>query len=128
MKIKLTKKNKQKKESRASFCFKPELCFIWTSGFNKTSTEHSECRPLCRRDNVQASPVLRYIWWCWEAGVSLLEGVREVTKWLPWSVRCPLRSIRKRWSPSQHIPLCKSSSPREEGVCVCVCVWRNQTW
>jgi len=24
-------------------------------------------------------------------------GVREVTKWLPWSVHCPLRSIMKRW-------------------------------
>ena len=50
-------KKKKKNNRQDKFLHKPELCFIWTSGFNKTSTEHLECRPLRRRDNVQASPV-----------------------------------------------------------------------
>lgn len=108
-------KIKKKKIGRASFCINQSCA---SSGLLDSIKPPPSTRSVdlcaggttCRHHRFQVHLVVLGSW-----SVATQGREREVTKWLPWSVHCPLRSIRKRWSPSQHIPLCKSSSPRERG-------------
>lgn len=96
--FKLEKEKGKKKQNREGKFLHKRLGFIWT-GFNEPPPS-IKCRPLrwSRRSDMRRCHRFQV---CFgggkkrEAGVLLLRSVREVSKWLPWSAHCPLRSTKK---------------------------------